>query len=107
MRKYTLAEKLLLITGILLIISLPIGSAFLLTLALTMFIVMVAVNMKQLFGKNMIINIEKDSDYLVKESLKNKKYVKAGVTFIALPMVGVCVLFAAIQLIVMWVQIFK
>lgn len=107
MRKYTLAEKLLLITGILLIISLPIGSAFLLTLALNMFIVMVAVNMKQLFGKNMIINIEKDSDYLVKESLKNKKYVKAGVTFIALTMVGVGVLFAFLQIIIMWAQVIK
>lgn len=107
MRKYTLAEKLLAITGILLILSLPIGSTFLLTLTLTLFIVMVAVNMRQLFGKNMVINIERDSDYLVKESLKNKKYVKAGITFIALPMVGVGILFAAIQLIVMWIQVFK
>lgn len=67
MRKYTLAEKLLAITGILLIFSLPIGSTFLLTLVLTLFIAMVAVNMRQLFGKNMVTNIERDSDYLVKE----------------------------------------
>lgn len=106
MRKYTLAEKLLAITGILLILSLPIGSTFLLTLALTLFIVMAAVNMRQLLGKNMVINIERDSDYLVKESLKNKKYVKAGITFIALPMVGVGITFAVIQLIIMWVQVF-
>lgn len=59
MRKYTLAEKLLAITGILLIFSLPIGS--------TLFIAMVAVNMRQLFGKNMVTNIERDSDYIVKE----------------------------------------
>lgn len=106
MRKYTLAEKLLAITGILLILSLPIGSTFLLTLALTLFIVMAAVNMRQLLGKNMVINIERDYDYLVKESLKNKKYVKAGITFIALPMVGVGITFAVIQLIIMWVQVF-
>lgn len=107
MRIYTLEEKLLAITGILLILSLPIGSTFLLTLALTLFIVMIAVNMRRLFGKNMVINIERDSDYLVKESLKNKKYVKAVITFISLPMVGVGVLYLVIQLIVMWVQVFK
>lgn len=107
MRKYKLSEKLLIVSGILLIISLPIGSALLLTISLTLFALMVTINMRLLLGKSMLTRVEDDADSVIKNSIENKKYIKACVTFIALPMIGVGILFVIIQLLVMWAQVIK
>lgn len=107
MRKYKLSEKLLIVSGILLIISLPIGSVLLLTISLTLFALMVTINMRLLLGKSMLTRVEDDADSVIKNSIENKKYIKAGVTFIALPMIGVGIIFVIIQLLVMWAQVIK
>lgn len=107
MRKYKLSEKLLIVSGILLIISLPIGSVLLLTISLTLFALMVTINMRLLLGKSMLTRVEDDADSIIKNSIDNKKYIKACVTFIALPMIGVGILFVIIQLLVMWAQVIK
>lgn len=105
MKKYTLHEKHLLITGIGLIISVFTTSTLLLTLMTTLFVVSVVINIKTTFGKDVLSRAEKITAERAMECVENKKYGAAIINYIAYPMIVIGIVTLVVSLVTMWINI--
>lgn len=105
MKKYTLHEKHLLITGIGLIISVFTTNTLLLTLMTTLFVISVVINIKTTFGKDILDRTEKITTEKAMECEKNKKYGAAIINYITYPMMVIGKVVLLLSLVTMWINI--
>lgn len=97
--------KFLGIGGLLFILSLFTDNGLILTAALTLFVIAVVLNCARLWKGQDVLSAAIDTTYENSvEYMKNKEYGKAGVYFMALPMIFVGIFFAVILLFCMWVM---
>ena len=107
MRNYTKLEKFLGISGVLLIASIFTMNSMLLTSALTLFVIAVILNVNKTFSKHILFDVEEITSKKAENCFKNKKYGASIVNFMVFPILMIGLLFAAIQLIVMWISVLK
>lgn len=95
--------KLLGLSGIVFLISLPIGNEIFFVSSFTVFIILTFLNMYQLWFRNG--NFSKLEDYNFKRSIeefKSKRYVSGAIRIIAIPMSIVGMIFAILLLALLW-----
>lgn len=101
-------NKILLIMSILVALSLLTGNSIILTICFTIYTITVVMCCYNLWkGQNIFKVVEDRLDYNKKEAYKNKKYGKAFIYFITIPMVIVGIVMVILCLGCMWGRLFK
>lgn len=105
MRKYIVHEKFLGLSGIGLILSIFTINTKILTIALTVFILAVIMNVNKTFGKDVLTKAERIINENAENYLKEKKYGSVVINYISFPMMIIGIICVGLHLIVMWMNI--